>query len=47
MGDNWRTVSRLEPADFYADWLQQSQRIEVTPDWTALLKAGPAENRRP
>jgi uncharacterized cupin superfamily protein len=29
MNDKWRTIERLVPADFYADWLAQSERNEI------------------
>ena len=29
MNDKWRSVTRLERADFYTDWLDQSERIEL------------------
>lgn len=40
MGDNWRAVSRLEPADFYAGWLQQSQRNEIEVNSTPVVARG-------
>lgn len=38
--ENWRTVTRLEPADFYAGWLQQSQRNEIEVNATPVVARG-------
>ena len=40
MGDSWRTVSRLEPADFYAGWLQQSQRNDIEVSASPVVARG-------
>jgi quercetin dioxygenase-like cupin family protein len=40
VSDSWRTVSRLEPADFYAGWLQQSQRNEIEVNNTPVVARG-------
>jgi uncharacterized cupin superfamily protein len=36
----WRPVSRLEPADFYAGWLQESRRNEVELNQSPVVSRG-------
>jgi mannose-6-phosphate isomerase-like protein (cupin superfamily) len=40
MSDNWRSVSRLERADFYSEWLEQSQRNEVEVNASPVVARG-------
>ncbi len=40
MTDTWRAVTRLERADFYADWLEQSQRNELDVHRTPVVAHG-------
>ena len=40
MTDRWRTVSRLEPADFYAEWLAASERNELAVNRSPVVARG-------
>ena len=40
MTETWRPVTRLERADFYSDWLDQSQRNEIEVNKTPVVARG-------
>ena len=40
MTDRWRTVSRLEPADFYAEWLAASERNDLAVNRSPVVARG-------
>ncbi|MEO6350898.1 MAG: cupin domain-containing protein [Candidatus Limnocylindrales bacterium] len=40
MSDQWRAVTRLEPADFYAEWLAQSDRNQIEINSTPVVAHG-------
>ena len=40
MSERWRSVERFEPADFYARWLEQSERNEIEVNNTPVVARG-------
>ena len=40
MSGNWRAVTRYEPADFYGDWIRQSERNELAVNSSPVVARG-------
>jgi hypothetical protein len=40
MTETWRSVNRLERADFYADWLAASERNAVAVERSPIVARG-------